>query len=100
MTSLKPTSSRSTSLTTSPNPTDNLLLQPSVQLAALDSKTTEFMAQQSQFNSHLSEILSTQSMQLKEIKNITKNISEQQLRINKLEKQNASLAKNLTDITQ
>ncbi|KAK0071137.1 hypothetical protein PV326_001633, partial [Microctonus aethiopoides] len=97
---LSTTSSRSMSSLSSPTSLDNAAVQPTLQLASLESKITDFMAQQTLFNNHLSEILNNKSNQLKEIKNIAKSVSDQQLRITKLEKHNASLSKNVSDIIE
>lgn len=76
------------------------MVQPTLQLASLESKITDFMTQQTLFNNHSSDILNRQSNQIKEIQNIAQSVSDQQVRIAKLEKQNASLSESVSDVIE
>ncbi|KAK0080212.1 hypothetical protein PV326_008289 [Microctonus aethiopoides] len=108
---LKSSSSRSlsssdTSLTTLSN------VSPALPLSSLEVNLNAFIAQQTQFNNHLSDVLSKQAASLNEqtnklndqnnklndIKSIAKSVAEHQVKIKKLEQQNDLLSKQVVDL--
>lgn len=76
-----------------------------VQLSTLETYINAFIAQQSQFNNNLTEMMEEQNVKLNEqnnklteIKNMAKTIADHQVRIKKLEQQNATLSEYVADI--
>lgn len=66
----------------------------------INQQNDKFVSQQTMFNNKLTDMMSEQSIKLTEIRNLTKTVTDQQLKINKLEKQNDSISKGITELVE
>ncbi|KAK0084672.1 hypothetical protein PV326_006198 [Microctonus aethiopoides] len=67
---------------------------------SMENTLKSFIEQQLQFNNHLLDLMTKQNEKLNDIKSIVKSLSEHEVRIEKLEQQNALYSKSLADLTE